>query len=447
MVKRLFSLLGGCGLLLLASLAFGGLRIAPGDGPLQTHIDAAASGSELTLAPGVYTGSIQIDKPLTLRGEPGAILDGEGSGDVIRVRAPDVRIEGLTLRNSGFNLTDMNAAIHAERGAHRLHVEDNAMHNVAFGVWLWHLEAPSVIGNRYAGSTAVRSQDRGDAIRLYNIDGGLIAGNDVRDARDAIYVDTSRDLEFRDNRLRDSRFGIHYMFTHGGRIVGNHTSGTRAGYALMMSRDLQVVNNRSERDMNYGILMNYVNYSTIADNDIRGITAWHGPAGGEHGVTLGAEGKALFIYNSQSNEIHGNRLADSELGIHLTAGSENNRIHGNAFIDNRQQVMYVATRTQEWSQDGQGNYWSDYLGWDLAGDGIGDTPYEPNDAVDRLLWRHPEARLLLHSPAVVALRWVQRQFPIFRAQGVQDSAPLMHAPIPGGAHSPGKAPIPGEAQS
>ncbi|WP_010626203.1 nitrous oxide reductase family maturation protein NosD [Halomonas sp. KM-1] len=438
-MKRLFSFLGGCGLLLTATFAFGELRIAPGDGPLQTHIDAAAPGSELILTEGLHIGSILIDKPLTLRGEPGAILDGEGNGDVIRISAPDVRIEGLTLRNSGFNLTDMNAGIHVEREAHRIHIENNVLENVAFGLWLWHLETPSVIGNRIAGNTGVRSQDRGDAIRLYNISGGTIADNDVRDSRDAIYVDTSRDLTFRNNRLRDSRFGIHYMFTHGGKIVGNHTSGTRAGYALMMSRDLEVVNNRSERDMNYGILMNYVNYSTIAGNDIRGITAWHGPGGSEHGVTLGAEGKALFIYNSQHNEIRGNRLADSEMGIHLTAGSENNRLYDNAFINNRQQVMYVATRHQEWSRDGRGNYWSDYLGWDLDGNGVGDTPYEPNDAVDRLLWRHPEARLLLHSPAVVALRWVQRQFPIFRAQGVRDSAPLMHAPSPGEALSLGEA--------
>ncbi|WP_240609925.1 nitrous oxide reductase family maturation protein NosD [Billgrantia endophytica] len=430
----LLRILVSCCLLLLAPLAHSAQRIEPDHGSLQSHIDDASPGSELLLGEGVHRGNIIIDKPLTLRGDPGAILDAEGHGDVIRVTAADVRIEGLTLRNSGYNLTDMNAGIHGERGAHRLHVEDITMDNVAFGIWLWHAEAPTLIGNRITGNTEVRSQDRGDAIRLYNIDGGLIAGNDIRDARDAIYVDTSRDLEFRGNRLRDSRFGIHYMFTHGSLLIDNHTSGTRAGYALMMSRDLEVLNNRSENDRNYGILMNYVNYSTIAGNDISGITAWHGMAGegDEHGVTLGAEGKALFIYNSQANEIHNNRVADSELGIHLTAGSENNRLYHNAFINNRQQVMYVSTRTQEWSVDGKGNYWSDYLGWDLAGDGVGDTAYEPNDAVDRLLWRYPSARLLMHSPAVVALRWVQRQFPIFRAQGVRDSAPLMREPPIGG---------------
>jgi nitrous oxidase accessory protein len=48
--------------------------------------------------------------------------------------------------------------------------------------------------------------------------------------------------------------------------------------------------------------------------------------------------------------------------------------------------------------------------------------------MDRLLWRYPAARLLMNSPAVLALRWVQRQFPVFRPEGVKDSAPLMTDP-------------------
>lgn len=48
-------------------------------------------------------------------------------------------------------------------------------------------------------------------------------------------------------------------------------------------------------------------------------------------------------------------------------------MEGNAFIANKQQVMYVATREQDWS----GNYWSDYLGWDLDDNGVGDTAHEP----------------------------------------------------------------------
>jgi len=55
--------------------------------------------------------------------------------------------------------------------------------------------------------------------------------------------------------------------------------------------------------------------------------------------------------------------------------------------------------------------------------------YEPNDAVDKLLWRYPSARLLMHSPAIEMLRWVQREFPVLRPQGVKDSYPLMRTPV------------------
>jgi len=68
------------------------------------------------------------------------------------------------------------------------------------------------------------------------------------------------------------------------------------------------------------------------------------------------------------------------------------------------------------------------MGWDLAGDGIGDTPYEPNDAMDGVLWKYPMAKILTNSPAVQLLRWGQRQFPVLRPSGVRDSAPLIAPP-------------------
>ncbi len=413
-------------LLLLPCTAWAQIRhISPLEGPLQTHLDAAEPGAVLQLGPGVYQGGVVIDRPITLKGMPGAIIDAQGVGDVIRVRAERVRIEGLTLRNSGFNLTHMNAGIHAERGAHHLHAEDNTLENVAFGLWLWHLRGPQIINNRIQGNPSVRSQDRGDGIRLFNVDDGLVAGNEIRLARDGVYIDTSRHVEFRNNRFADLRYGIHYMYSHHGLIINNHTTRTRSGYALMSSNHLQVVGNRSEQDRNYGFLMNFVNHSVLENNVVNGITGWSGSEVRDHGVTLGAEGKAIFIYNAYSNVIRDNVFANSEIGIHLTAGSENNRIHSNSFVNNRTQVMYVANRRQDWSHDGLGNYWSDYLGWDLSGDGIGDQPYEPNDAVDKLLWMYPMARVLMNSPSVQLLRWVQRAFPVLRPPGVQDSAPLM----------------------
>ena len=233
------------------------------------------------------------------------------------------------------------------------------------------------------------------------------------------------DISLEGNTLEDLRYGLHYMFANNSQVIGNLTRRTRTGYALMQSRNLTVIGNRSEQDENYGILMNYITYSTITDNFVSDVR--NGSTGGDSMIS-GAEGKALFIYNSLFNTIERNRFANSALGIHLTAGSEDNRIAGNAFVGNQQQVKYVATRTQEWSVDGRGNYWSDYLGWDRNDDGLGDVPYEPNDNVDRLLWTYPQVRLLMNSPGIELLRWVQRVFPVIKSPGVQDSHPLMALP-------------------
>lgn len=394
---------------------------------LQARVDAAAVGATLAVQAGKYEGNLVIAKPLTLKGERGTVLDGAGRGDVIRVKAPDVTIQGLTIRNSGKNLTDMNAGIFAEKAAEGLSVIDNRFDNIAFGIWLDGCRAPHILDNRIHGAPSIRSQDRGNGVHLYAVHEGLVRGNEIWETRDGIYIDTSQNNRLEANFMHDLRYGVHYMYSYHNEVIGNHTRHTRTGYALMQSKYLTVTDNISESDLNYGMLMNYIIYSEIVGNRIVGTRKGRAYVTGGEDVA-GADGKALFIYNSQFNRIHDNVLEDADIGIHLTAGSEDNEIYRNAFIGNQVQVKYVATREQEWSEDGVGNFWSDYLGWDMNADGIGDKPYEPNDAVDKLLWRYPMARVLMSSPAIETLRWVQKQFPVFKPQGVQDSYPLMQMP-------------------
>ncbi|PWU30803.1 MULTISPECIES: nitrous oxide reductase family maturation protein NosD [Pseudomonas] len=379
-----------------------------------------------TLAAGTYAGHFLIDRPMHLRCEDGATFDGQGQGSTLTVRSAEVTLEGCRVRNWGRNLTDMDSAIFVEKRARGVVLRGNRLQGPGFGIWLDASEDAQVLDNRIEGDVQLRSQDRGNGIHLYAVRNALVRGNRVRHTRDGIYIDTANGSAIEHNRLEDLRYGVHYMFTNDSRVIGNLTRRTRTGYALMQSRKLSVIGNRSVDDENYGILMNYITYSTLAGNRVEGVRSGSGVTG--EGMIAGAEGKALFIYNSLYNRIEGNRLAGSALGIHLTAGSEENRIAGNAFVGNRQQVLYVANRTQEWSVDGRGNYWSDYLGWDRDDDGLGDVFYEPNDNVDRLLWLYPQVRLLLASPSIELLRWVQRAFPVTRSPGVRDSHPLMREP-------------------
>ena len=376
------------------------------------------------LPAGDYQGSFSVDQPMHIRCEPGAVLHGQGQGNGLLINAPEVTVEGCTLLDWGRDMTAMNAAVFIQAAARGAVIQGNRLQGPGFGIWVDGAADVSLLNNQIQGDPSIRSQDRGNGIHLYAAHGAKVIGNQVRDARDGIYIDTSNGNLLQGNTLEDVRYGVHYMFANDNQLLGNITRRTRTGYALMQSRKLTVIGNRSEQDENYGILMNYITYSTLHDNFVSDVRS--GSTGDS--MISGAEGKALFIYNSLFNSIEHNHFERSALGIHLTAGSEDNRIAGNAFVDNRQQVKYVAIRTQEWSQQGRGNYWSDYLGWDRNDDGLGDIAYEPNDNVDRLVWMYPQVRLLMNSPGIEMLRWVQRAFPVIKYPGVQDSHPLMQLP-------------------
>jgi nitrous oxidase accessory protein len=270
-----------------------------------------------------------------------------------------------------------------------------------------------------------------------------VEGNDIRFGRDGIFVKVSRQNLFADNRFRDLRFGVHYMYTNDSEVRGNASLGNHVGYAIMYSQRLKVRGNLSQGDRDHGMLFNYANGSEITGNAVIGHPA---PAAvgqaedagdREHAaLALGAEAgmpwpaKCVFIYNANRNRFSGNLFEGCGTGVHFTAGSEGNEISGNAFIGNRTQVKYVGTRHLDWSVRGRGNYWSDNPAFDLDRDGIADAAYRPNDIVDRVLWTAPQAKILLNSPAVQVLRWAQSQFPAILPGGVVDSRPLVSPPPP-----------------
>lgn len=410
-MKPAFRHLAGVGLILILgwSIPAGAatLMVDARAGALQAALAASASGDMLQLQPGIHQGSLHIHHPLTLQGLGEVVIDGGGQGRVITIDAPDVVVRGLTIRGSGDSLATEDSAVFVTAKGDRALVEGNRLEGNLIGV---NLKGPAdavVRGNRIEGSQYHRVNDRGNGVQLWNTPGSVVEGNDIRYGRDGIFVTTSRNNRFRDNRFEQLRFAIHYMYTHDSEVSGNVSQGNHVGFALMYSDRLRVSNNISVGDRDRGLFLNYANYSSLIGNRIQ------------------AAEKCVFIYNANMNSFKGNRFEGCQIGIHFTAGSENNRISENAFIDNRNQVKYVGTRHIQWSDAGRGNYWSDHVAYDIDGDGIADSAYRPNDLADQVMWRRPLAKLLLNSPAVQVLRWAQSAFPTVFPGGVSDSAPLM----------------------
>lgn len=386
---------------------------------------AVQDGDQVTVKAGNYAGPWNILASIQLHAEDGAVLDGQNQGHGLVIHKANTYVSGLRIENWGDDLGELHSGVFVQKQAQGSVLEKLSLQGTSFGIWIDATQDVKIKHCKIQGDLNTRSQDRGNGIHLFNVTGTWIEGNEVWHTRDGIYIDTSNKNDIIGNYFHDLRYGVHYMYSHYNKLERNITERTRTGYALMQSHHLDVRHNISRNDLNYGILMNYITYSKLKHNQVINTSQGRNAAGD---LIVGADGKSLFVYHSVFNEIAHNEFSQSDLAIHLTAGSSDNKIYGNAFVGNRSQVKYVSNRQQEWSYEGQGNYWSDYMGWDLDGDGFGDSQYEPNDGIDKLLWKYPSARILFNSPGILLMRWVEKQFPVLKRPGIKDSYPLIAQP-------------------
>ncbi|MGT2445110.1 nitrous oxide reductase family maturation protein NosD (plasmid) [Ensifer adhaerens] len=404
------------GFLLASPLLAAERAVVPGAGSLAAAIAGAQPGDVLVLTDGAYDGPVTIDRPLTITGPRGAVVNGLKQGSVVTIAASDVTLTGFTVTGSGRINQDLDAGVKIVQGADRARVEKLLVTDNMHGIDVHGGRDTIVSGNEITGTRSARMNERGNGIYVWNSPGTLLQDNIIRYGRDGIFSNASADSIYRRNIMRDLRFAVHFMYTRNTEVSDNISIGNHLGFAIMFSNRAKILNNLSLGDREHGLMLNYANNADVSGNLVRGGTK-----------------KCLFIYNAHKNLVWGNRFESCGIGIHFTAGSEKNVLTGNAFIANREQVKYVGTRNMEWSHEGRGNFWSDHPAFDLNGDDIADSFYRPNDLMDQILWSQPAASLLTGSPAVQIVRWSQRDFPATLPGGVRDSAPLMRPltiPVP-----------------
>lgn len=363
--------------------------------PLQGLIDATPAGGVLRLAAGDYAGPATLDKPVILDGGGRARLIGKGRGTVLHVETHGATVRGLALAGSGDSHDSIDAGILVAGDDNT--IEDNTLADVLFGIHVRGGNRNRIAGNRIAGKDLPLGQ-RGDAIRIWNGHHNRIERNRFERARDLTFTN-SPDNHVLGNRFHDGRYGMHIIFSPRLVVTDNLIENTGTGIVAMYSTDLVVRGNRIRHVLDgggAGIAFKDSGGARVEKNEVV-----HCAVGLMADAPVNAELTLL---------VRENRFAHNLIGMSFYGEQGGHRILANRFENNLTQIFVSAPGVGE-ANVWEGNYWSDYQGFDRDGDGTGDTPHENWLYADRIWMEMPKAMFFRNAPVLELLDFLERLAP------------------------------------
>ena len=347
-----------------------------------------------------------IEKPLTILGEENPVIDGMDQGEVVRIISDSVHVEGISIVNVGTSYTTDFAAIRVAKSKY-FTIKNLNLERLFFGIYLEKAEHGRVIGNTILGD-AVEEFSSGNGIQLWYCNNVEVRDNYVEQVRDGIYLEFSDQIQIVNNTsVNNVRYGLHFMFSNDDVYQGNIFENNGAGVAVMFSREITMRKNIFRNNWgaaSFGLLLKEITDAEISDNIFQENTT---------GISIEGSNRIEykrndFIRNGWALQVRGacyaNTWADNNFLHNSFDISYNGKINDNVFKQ---------------------NYWSNYSGYDLDRDGIGDVPYRPVKLFSYIVNRTPETIVLLRSLFMDIIDFSEKVSPVFTPDNLVDAQPRM----------------------
>lgn len=374
---------------------------------IQEAVRAAESGDTVSIKSGLYKeGAIEITKPLLIRGIGEPVLDGEGEHEILTITANRVTVRGLLLRNTGSSFMEDRAAISLEKSQHCV-VENNRLEDTFFGIYLLNSRNCIIRNNKIYGK-AKEEATSGNAIHLWYSDSMHIEGNVAMNHRDGIYLEFVKSSYIKNNISKGNlRYGLHFMFSDFNQYVGNRFEQNGAGVAVMFSKEIRMEQNHFVQNWgtaSYGLLLKEIYDSEIKQNTFTKNTV------------------GIFSEGVTRCTIKGNTFSRNGWAIRMSGSSQDNLFTRNNFMSN---TFDVSTNARTNYNTYTENYWSEYAGYDLDRDQIGDVPYRPVKLFSYVIAEVDASVLLLRSFFIDVLNYAEKIMPSLTPADLLDDKPLM----------------------
>lgn len=375
---------------------------------IQEGIKIAKDGDTILVEKGIYLeNELVITKSIHLIGRNFPVINGQKKGNILTFKeTKNISVKGFVFSNVGFSATSENAAIKIEK-VDSFSIENNTITNAYFGIILNKGKNGKVQNNQIKGIQK-NQFNTGNAIHLWSCKNMYIADNELTTSRDGIYIQfSSQCIIKRNSSYNNLRYGLHFMFSNDNEYIGNNFENNGAGVAVMFSKRITMKQNIFQQNWgpsSYGMLLKEIYDSQIHENLF-------------YKNTIGINGE-----NCTRVDYSGNIFSENGWGIRIKGGCYANHFWENHFENNSFDVAYDNKVNDNTFKD---NYWSDYTGYDLNKDGVGDVPYRPVKLFSYIANKVPESIVLLRSLFIDIVNFSEKVAPVFTPENLIDNSPRM----------------------
>ncbi|WP_322814946.1 right-handed parallel beta-helix repeat-containing protein [Chloroflexus sp.] len=392
---------------------------------LTDALAAAPAGAIIEILPGIQIGQWVIDRPLTLRGRHGAVLDGGGSGTTLTITASNVHVQGLNFQRTGMQPVDVAILVHA----YAVTIESNRFERFMRGITIG--DGAGVNGD--AAYTIVRNNtlvgwpdgtlpERSIGIAVLKASAVRIELNTILAVQTGIAIDDAPRGVIRGNVIRATETAFVTPLLAGSpSVLGATATFFSAALCLPAASDVVFEQNTLEHNTT-AIKLASSARMTIRQNLLR---AQHADALLIHNSTgllitdnrFHQNPRAVTIGGSGTVDIRQNRFTDNETTFILTTGDAVITVHHNDFIHNQKLLMRdIQAPTVAW----EGNYWKQHVVADwwfrlraqwVSQDQQGRTvlPYAIDGVVDpspSLIPYYPDAQATNQQLLFMVIAWI-----------------------------------------
>ena len=373
---------------------------------LKKAIAQAKDYDTIVVKKGTYKAhKILVNKPLTIIGKNHPIIDGEKKGEIFTIVSDHVTIDGLFIINVGTSYTEDYAAIRVKRSKHFV-IKNLVLEKLFFGIYIEKSSYGKIYHNKIIGD-AVQEYNSGNGIQLWYSNHIEIEHNYIEHVRDGIYLEFSDDCLIKNNvSTQNLRYGLHFMFSNNDTYQDNTFESNGAGVAVMFSKKIKMFNNTFKENWgtaSYGMLLKEINDAEIIGNTFE-----------ENTVGINIEGSNRIVYKN-------NNFINNGWAIKVRGACYANSFLENNFLYNSFDVSYNSHINDNVFDK---NYWSNYTGYDLNKDGIGDVPYRPVKLFSYIVNRTPETIILLRSLFIDIIDFSEKVSPVFTPDNLLDNNPV-----------------------